>query len=147
MVKDLHGNNKWSQPYEEGHHMIVESESRQDVNFREVNKEITAKKLIYDTPYSIKKIDELLKRHEKSGFIIEDIDLNIAYSSTNTRSIYSGNPFTIKNVDDFKNGNFEDLIQLGKRGLSSIEPSLERLTQPIEDDPDNSILKKKGERR
>jgi hypothetical protein len=40
------------------------------------------------------------------------------------------------------NGKFEELVELGRRGLSGTTPSLKKLLQPVSEDPNISLAKK-----
>jgi hypothetical protein len=101
---------------------------------------------VFDIPFSTKEVDRWIAKHEKSGNNKEDINLYVGDAATNTRSWIGGKTWTIKNIDDWKNGTFEQLVQLAMRGLSTVEPSLDRLKQPIDQDPADSIPKKEGRR-
>lgn len=144
-IEDLHGN-KRQMDYAKGSHTEVEGEVHKDVNFQPVATKITKFKQVYDLEFSEKEVDRLLKLHEKSGNAIEEIDLNVSFASTSKRSWAAERTYTIKNIEDFKRGTHQQLMELGQRGLSGVEPSLSKLEQPITEDPPNSEFKrgKKG---
>ena len=72
---------------------------------------------------------------------IDKIELIVGLESYNINSFYGGNCYTIRNAEDFKTGTHEELISLGQRGLSSVEPSLARLKQSVDRDPSYSLAK------
>jgi hypothetical protein len=51
-------------------------------------------------------------------------------------------PFVLNCVEDFRLGKWEELRELGERGLSSSEPSLGKLKQAVAEDPQNSLHKR-----
>jgi hypothetical protein len=56
-----------------------------------------------------------------------------------SRPPYVDRTYSVKNLDDFKLGSFEQLWQLGERGLSTDKQSLERLKSPVLSDPVHSL--------
>ena len=50
--------------------------------------------------------------------------------------------FSVKNAEDFVNGKFDELVELGRRGLSTSISSLSKLKQPVSEAPNISPLKK-----
>lgn len=72
-------------------------------------------------------------------------ELIVGYTNSivGAKSVYSSGDriYSIRNLDDFKIGDFDDLFQLGQRALSTTTPSLGRLKQPISEDPNSSVIK------
>jgi hypothetical protein len=99
-------------------------------------------KLKYEIPFSKKAVDDILKKNTTN----EKPSLAVGYARTksrlHTRPVYEGRSYSILNLDDLKQGSFEQLYQLGERGLSEEKPSLSRLQQPILADPAKSLYRR-----
>jgi hypothetical protein len=112
---------------------------RKDIHMKVIGGEVTGIKLVFDKEWSPKAFEELMKQGEpkQTGYVVgftKNTGRNSHYSEGD--HIYS-----VRNVDDFKNGSFSELWELGRRGLSGIEPSLKKLAQPISEDPATSLVK------
>lgn len=49
--------------------------------------------------------------------------------------------YVVKNTEAFANGKYDELLELGHRGLSGTTPSLKKLSQPLSEDPNTSLVK------
>lgn len=114
---------------------------RKDINMKVIGGEVTGIKVIFDKEWSPKEFQELMNQHQgepkQTAYVIgftKNHGKNSLYSEGD--KIYS-----IKNAEDFKTAKHEDLIQLAQRGLSGREPSLKKLSNPISQDPKNSLYK------
>jgi len=137
IIRDLQ-DNKIVTDYSMGIHPRAYGSTKRDLNFNVVSQELDGIEVVYDIPFKTAELDRIISKHSGDPSTIE---LMVATESYNVNSFYGGTPYTIKNLDDFKKGKFEDLILLGQRGLSTLEPSLEKLKQPVEQDPGYSLAK------
>lgn len=141
-IKDMYGNITRPNHYKPGRYTEVMGNKVNDANFNTKYTEEKEKIQRFDIPWNTKEIDKLIARHVKSGFLADNIQLIVGEASTKNKSLFSGKYYAIFNIQDFKDGKFEDLMMLGKRALSDQEPSLHKLKQPVEEDPGNSLAKK-----
>ena len=49
--------------------------------------------------------------------------------------------YVVKNTEDFADGKYDELLELGRRGLSGTTPSLEKQSQPLSEHPNTSLVK------
>jgi hypothetical protein len=122
----------------------------------------------FEIPFSKKALEDIMKKHsnntdelnvldennlvnkrDKSTIIKEQAGqpaLGVGYARTKgslyARSPYVDRTYSIKNLDDFKNGTHEQLWEMGERGLSTEKQSLERLKSPVLSDPVHSLWRK-----
>jgi hypothetical protein len=95
-----------------------------------------------------------MKQHKDAVKVLKDWSIKESFSEPDLVIAYAKNkgepyhvdldkrPFTIKNEQDFIKGSFKELTELARRGLSTLEPSLSKLKNPVSDDPMNSLEKK-----
>jgi hypothetical protein len=123
-------------------HPEVEGRVLRDNTYKITGSEITEIKNVFDVPWSKAEFEKLLKTD-----VTEGKGTQFAISFTKTKgggSVYNSKEmcFSVKNPEDFANGKFEELVELGRRGLSGTTPSLKKLLQNVSDDPNISLLKK-----
>jgi hypothetical protein len=121
---------------------LVQGKKIRDNNGKVTGSEIDGFKLKYLIPFSKAAVDNILKKNTTD----QKPDLLVGYCRTksrlHSRPVYEGRSYSILNLDDFKQGTFEQLYQLGERGLSEEKPSLSRLKQPILADPAKSLYRR-----
>jgi hypothetical protein len=144
---DLMGNKK-SLLYTKGAYETVEGEVRRDTRYRITDSAITKKLQNYDIPFSKKNLQDILKKdnlgEEQHKHPDNKTQYSVGYTSNHSRSV-CGNEhphYIIKNKEDFIEGTWAQLYEMGQRGLSREESSLARLADPIANDPPSSLLKK-----
>lgn len=147
--KDLNGNLKNLIYDSVGTHQEAYGQAVRDINYNLIDSELQGYRLLFDIPFSKKELERIMKEH--GGDLVNEIDdygppeLIVGYTNniTGAKSVYStaDKIYTISNLDDFKSGTHEQLIELGQRALSSTTPSLGRLKQPIAEDPNSSVIK------
>ena len=118
-------------------HEEAEGIVRRNIHHEITESEVKGVKIVFDELWNKNKFEQLGSN--------EGTELIIGYTKTKGKnsSVYSiDKSYSIKNAEDFKTGKFEDLIQLAQRGLSSTEPSLKKLAQPVSEDPITSLYKK-----
>ena len=116
---------------------------RKNVNGKVLGGEVTGTKQVFDKPWSTKSFEELMKQHQGEE---KETAYNIGFAKTRGKSSVVSNSdklYSIKNAQDFKQAKFEELWELGRRGLSdaTCRPSLSKLSQPISEDPAISLVK------
>jgi hypothetical protein len=130
--------NKVQTDYKIGMHPEAYGSIRRDTNFNVISTDLEGINVVYDIPWNPEELEKTIKMHKG---IIDKIELIVGLESYNINSFYGGNCYTIRNVEDFKAGSHEELMSLGQRGLSSVEPSLSRLKQSVDKDPAYSLAK------
>jgi hypothetical protein len=121
-----------------GCHQEVKGTVHRNVKGEVSNSEITDYITIFDKEFNKKNLDELLK--QSNG----DTSFKIAHTKNTGKNAVVSNAdrqFAIKNIEDFT-GKWNEVWELGERGLSGGEPSLGRLAQPIAEDGMNSLHKR-----
>ena len=116
---------------------------RKNINGKVLGGEVTGIKQVFDKPWSSKAFEDLMKQHQGGE---KETAYNIGFAKTRGKSGIVSNSdkvYSIKNSADFKQGKFEALWELGRRGLSDAAgaPSLSKLSQPISEDPATSLVK------
>ncbi|CAN5306810.1 hypothetical protein BH18THE2_BH18THE2_09240 [soil metagenome] len=143
VFEDRNGNEKRIHYTNVGVHEIITGHKQRNLNTGEViGTEITGKKIVFDIEWSPKEFDKLMKKHS-TGTTEMLVGFARTKGSLNSRAVYSNDSpiYSIKNIEDFRDGKFEDLYQLGQRALSTLQPSLSKLSQPVAEDPKNSLHK------
>jgi hypothetical protein len=93
--------------------------------------------------WSTKAFDELLKENNSDTGKIPSLSIGYTKPKGKGSPISTQDkPFVINCVEDYKTATFKQLEELGQRGLSSSEPSLGKLKQPVAEDPQNSLHKR-----
>lgn len=165
IFKDLNGN-KRSLSINKGCHEEIVGDKKRDVRLKLIGSTITKRLQVYDIPFTKKELAEILRKCSNSNSNSnsnnkdtregedkdkdipntneDEIQFLVGYTSQNVRSVYTTNHpiYVVKNQQDFLEGSWEQLYEMGQRGLSKFEPSLARLKQPIAEDPNISLLKK-----
>jgi hypothetical protein len=124
-------------------HPEAEGRVLRDNTYKITGSEITGVNNVFDVPWSKAEFEKLLKTD-----VTEGKGTQFAISFTKTKggggSVYNSKEmcFSVKNAEDFANAKFEELVELGRRGLSGTTPSLKKLLQPVSEDPNISLLKK-----
>jgi hypothetical protein len=124
-----------------GTHEEAVGNIRKDINGRLLGGEVTGIKVVFDTAWSPKEFESLMKQHQGES---KQTEFMIGFTKNHGKnSLYSeGDKLrSIKCAEDFKVGKFEELWELSRRALSGTEPSLSRLKQPISQDGANSLAK------
>jgi hypothetical protein len=113
-----------------------------DINGAITRSEVTGINVVFDKEFSPKAFEELMKQNQgepkQSEFVVGFTKNHGKNSLCSTEDKLR----SVKCADDFKLGNFQELWELSRRGLSGTEPSLSRLSQPISEDPASSEAKK-----
>jgi hypothetical protein len=139
---DLNGNSRILNYKKNGAHQEVAGITKRDARYNIIGSEITEWKIIFDIPFTKKNLEDILKKSNSE----EKPEFTIGYCRTkgrlDTRPIYEDKTYAVKNLDDFKQGTFEELWALGERALSTSEPSLSKLSQPLSEDPPYSLQKR-----
>jgi hypothetical protein len=130
--------NKVTTDYKIGMHPEAYGSVRRDTNFNVISTDLDGINVVYDIKWDVKEFEKTMAMHKG---IPSKIELIVGLESYNINSFYGGNCYTIKNADDFKTGTHEELMALGQRGLSTVEPSLAKLKQSIDKDPAYSLAK------
>jgi hypothetical protein len=115
---------------------------RKDIHMKVIGGQVTGINVIFDKEWSPKEFEALMKQHQGQP---KQTEFVVGFTKNHGRnSLFSEGDkiYSIKNAEDFKTAKHEDLIQLAQRGLSGREPSLKKLSQPIADDPRDSLYKK-----
>jgi hypothetical protein len=115
---------------------------RKNINGKILGGEVTGIKVIFDKDWSTKEFDLLMKQHQGEP---KQTDYVIGFTKNHGKnSLYSegDKTYSIKCAEDFKTAKFEELWELSRRGLSSTQPSLSKLQNPISDDPAISEVKR-----
>ena len=123
-------------------HPEAEGRVLRDNTYKITGSEITGVRNVYDQTWSKAEFEKLLETDANKGK-----GTQFAISFTKPKggsSTYAEKEmcFSIKNAEDLANGKFEELVELGRRGLSGTTPSLKKLLQPVSEDPNISLLKK-----
>jgi hypothetical protein len=144
--EDQNGNKNEVHYMNAGVHETVEGKKLRDLRTHAITGvEVSGKKIVFDIPFSKKNVEDILKKHTTTNF---KSHLYIATARTkgalHGRSVFTqeDHMYVIRNIDDFKNGSYDDLKQLGERGLSTEKPSLHRLKSPVLSDPPESLWRK-----
>jgi hypothetical protein len=125
-----------------GLHELAIGDVRKDIRMKVIWGEVTGIKLVFDKEWSPKVFEELMKQHQREP---KQTDYVIGFTkNTGRNSHYSEGDkiYSISNAQDFKTAKFEELWELGRRGLSGTEPSISRLQNPISEDPVTSEVKR-----
>ena len=143
---DLMGN-KHSLEYMKGAFETVEGEVRRDTQYRITGSKVTNKLQNYDIPFTKKNLEEILKKDNLDEEFHKHPDNKTQYlvgytSNRPSRICGKDHPvYSIKNQQDFIQGTWAQLTELGQRGLSKEEPSIHKLKQPVSEDPPGSLAK------
>lgn len=124
-----------------GTHEEAIGDVRKDINMKVIGGVVKSIKVVFDKEWSTKEFEALMKQHQGEP---KQTAYVIGFTKNHGKnSLYSEGDklWSIKNADDFKTAKHEDLIQLSQRGLSGPEPSLKKLSNPISEDPKNSLYK------
>ena len=139
---DLNGNPHHSDYTNCNSHPEAEGRVLRDNTYKITGSEITGIKNVYDQPWSKAEFEKLLETDANKG---KGTQFAISYTKPKGgSSVYNEKEmcFSVKNAEDFANGKFEELVELGRRGLSGTTPSLKKLLQHVSEDPNISLLKK-----
>ncbi|MGI8831518.1 MAG: hypothetical protein ACR2IS_02640 [Nitrososphaeraceae archaeon] len=123
-------------------HEEAEGRVLRDHSYKITGSEITGVKVVFDKEWSKAEFDKLLKTDVAEG---KGTDFAISFTKTKGKgSVYAASDmlFSVKNGEDMVNGKFDELVELGRRGLSTITPSLSKPKQPVSEDPNISLFKK-----
>jgi hypothetical protein len=136
--------------YSDGKHEEVRGKRVMDHNYHVKNAVIEEKLVILDTPWDSKKFVAMLAENTKNIAELKPLEqrkerfnLEFIVGIAGRKGVDRNKPaYSIKNSKDFETGKFDELYQLGQRALSGIEPSLKKLSQPIAEDPRQSLYKR-----
>jgi hypothetical protein len=105
---------------------------------------LTGYKVAFEIPFSKKAVDDILKKHTTNKKILLAVAFARTKGKLHSQPIFKigDKSYVINNIDDLKNGSFDDLRQLGERALSTDKPSLHRLKSPVLSDPATSLWRK-----
>lgn len=123
-------------------HGEAEGRVLRDNTYKITGSEVTGVNIVFDQPWSKTEFEKLLKTDVTEG---KGTQFAISFTKPKGKgSVYAAKEmcFSVKNAEDFANGKFEELVELGRRGLSGTTPSIKKLLQPISEDPNISLLKK-----
>lgn len=140
--------NKMSLEYTKGAYETVEGEVRRDTQYRITGSKVTNKLQNYDIPFSKSKLQEILKKDNLSEELHQHPDNKTEYlvgytSNRSSRLCGKDHPvYSIKNQQDFIEGSWAELYEMGRRGLSKEDPSIHKLKQPVSEDPPTSLPKR-----
>jgi len=85
-------------------------------------------------PFSPEKVDELINLSA-----IGVNNFHVGFASTAAPAIMAGDPSTIKNVEDFKHGKHQELLDMARYNYSTNEPRLEQWRS------EGSLIKKQSQ--
>lgn len=127
----------------EGAVELVEGSKVRDIHTNAVKRsEITGYKISYTIPFSKKNLQDILDKNttdKKPSLAVAHCRIK---GRLHSQAVYKSPSYAIKNIDDFRNASFVDLIQLGERGLSGEKSSIHRLKSPVMSDPASSLWRK-----
>ena len=144
---DLMGN-KHSLEYTKGAFETVEGEVRRDTQYRITGSKVTNRLQNYDIPFTKKNLEEILKKDNMGEDFHKHPDNKteyiVGYTSSKPDKLCSRQHplYSVKNQQDFIEGSWADLYEMGRRGLSKEVPSIHRLKQPVSEDPPTSLPKR-----
>ena len=101
-----------------GTHPEAVGNVRKNVNGKVLRGEVTGIKQVFDKQWSTKAFEDLMKQHQGGE---KETSYNIGFAKTHGKSSILSKEekvYAIKNSEDFKLEKFEDLWELGRRGLS-----------------------------
>ena len=123
-------------------HEEAEGRVLRDNTYKITGSEVTGVNIVFDQTWSKTEFEKLLKTDVTEG---KGTQFAVSFTKIKGKGSVFGSKemcFSVKNAEDFANGKFEELVELGRRGLSGTTPSLKKLLQPISEDPNISLLKK-----
>ena len=114
---------------------------RKDINGKITGAEVTGIKVVFDKEWSTKSFEELMKHQggEKETEYVIGLTKNRGKDALYSQE---DKAYSVNCAEDFKTAKFEELLELGRRGLSGTDPSLKKLAQPISEDPASSLAKR-----
>jgi hypothetical protein len=144
---DLMGN-KHSLEYTKGAYETVEGEVRRDTQYRIIGSKVTERHQNYEIAFTKKNLEDILKKdnmgEEFHKYPDNKTQYFVGYTSSRPSSICGkSHPlYVIKNQQDFIEGTWTQLTEMGQRGLSKDDPSIHKLKQSVSEDPPASLLKR-----
>jgi hypothetical protein len=123
-----------------GSHEEAVGEKKRDNNYKIIGTEVTSIKIVFDIPWSKAEFEKIVKENNSGNKI--DFCIGFTRYKGKGRSPSSDKTYSVKSAEDFKTGTFDQLLELGRRALSGTEPSLNKLQNPISEDPNISEVKR-----
>ena len=123
-----------------GYHPVAIGVVNRDANYKITHSEVTSIKNVFDIPWSKTEYEKLVKENNSDNTI--ELCIGFTHNKGKARGPISDKTYSIKSEVDFKTGTFSQLLELGRRALSTSEPSLSKLQNPVSEDPNTSEVKR-----